>query len=119
MRTNLKVPFADKDEARRLGARWDAARKIWYIQNVENIEQFVRWMAPGTTKPAATVPVEKKVRPPPAPKTTQGAAFFSIRCDCLPWEPCQSCLAAVASAGWGEPVARQVEDGPDQFSLMI
>jgi hypothetical protein len=30
MRHDLKVPFADKDAAKKLGARWDAARKIWY-----------------------------------------------------------------------------------------
>ena len=25
MRTNLKVPYAEKDEAKKRGARWDAA----------------------------------------------------------------------------------------------
>lgn len=28
MRTNLKVPFAEKDEAKKLGARWDAAENL-------------------------------------------------------------------------------------------
>lgn len=27
----LKVPFKDKDEAKSLGAKWDATRKSWYI----------------------------------------------------------------------------------------
>ncbi|MFI3136422.1 MAG: DUF5710 domain-containing protein, partial [Methylococcaceae bacterium] len=27
----LNVPFAQKDEAKALGARWDAAQKKWYI----------------------------------------------------------------------------------------
>ena len=44
MRINLQVPFADKDKARGMGARWDAARKTWYVVDVENISQFMRWM---------------------------------------------------------------------------
>lgn len=44
MRTNLKVPYEEKDDAKKLGARWDAARKTWYVENVENIAQFMRWM---------------------------------------------------------------------------
>ena len=44
MRTNLVVPFAEKDEARRLGARWDLARRVWYVENVENLVPFLRWI---------------------------------------------------------------------------
>ena len=44
MRTNLKVPYEEKDDAKSFGARWDAARKTWYVENVENIAQFMRWM---------------------------------------------------------------------------
>ena len=44
MRTNLKVPFAEKDAAKRLGARWDAARKVWYVEDLENLKPFLRWM---------------------------------------------------------------------------
>jgi hypothetical protein len=39
----LNVPFAEKDEAKRLGARWDAARKKWYVPNGVDAEQFSRW----------------------------------------------------------------------------
>lgn len=52
MRTNLKVPYAEKDEARKLGARWDAARKTWYVENVENIAPLMRWMPKHLTEPA-------------------------------------------------------------------
>ena len=44
MRTNLIVPFAEKDEARRLGARWDMARRVWYVENVEDLVPFLRWV---------------------------------------------------------------------------
>nr|WP_232102429.1 DUF5710 domain-containing protein [Stutzerimonas stutzeri] len=27
----MKVPFAEKDEAKALGARWDPQAKVWYV----------------------------------------------------------------------------------------
>ncbi|HBD4305845.1 TPA: DNA primase, partial [Escherichia coli] len=30
-RIDINVPYNEKDEAKRLGARWDATRKTWYI----------------------------------------------------------------------------------------
>ena len=50
MRTNLNVPFAQKDRARKLGAQWDAAKKIWYIEDVEDVRPFMQWMAPHLLK---------------------------------------------------------------------
>jgi len=56
MRTNLIVPYSEKDAAKSLGAWWDPARKVWYIVNVERIDKFLRWMpahllvAHGTNK---------------------------------------------------------------------
>ena len=38
MRTDLKVPYAEKDQARKRGARWDAAKKVWFVENVENAQ---------------------------------------------------------------------------------
>jgi len=40
----LQVPFTEKDEAKRLGARWDSSRKTWYIP--EGLERlaFARWI---------------------------------------------------------------------------
>jgi hypothetical protein len=31
MRINLVTPFADEDAVKALEARWDAAKKVWYI----------------------------------------------------------------------------------------
>lgn len=53
MRVNLKVPFAEKDKARALGARWDVARKTWYIEDVEDLEPFLPWMAEHLKRPVA------------------------------------------------------------------
>lgn len=46
MRVNLTVSFEEKDKAKRLGARWDPARKTWYIQDVEDLTPFMPWITP-------------------------------------------------------------------------
>lgn len=43
MRVNLFMPFEERDQARRLGARWDAARKTWYVENPNDMQPFLRW----------------------------------------------------------------------------
>lgn len=45
MRINLKVPFEDKDKARAAGARWDVARKTWYVENAEDLKPFAPWIS--------------------------------------------------------------------------
>lgn len=42
--TMLKVPYAEKDEAKCLGAKWDAARKKWYVPAGVDAELFSRWI---------------------------------------------------------------------------
>jgi len=44
MITYLQVPYAEKERAKKLGARWDIARKTWYIENVVDVTPFMRWM---------------------------------------------------------------------------
>ncbi|MCE3263042.1 MAG: hypothetical protein K0R43_2121 [Pseudoduganella sp.] len=41
--TVLNVPYAEKDEAKSLGAKWDATRKKWYVPDGVNAEPFSRW----------------------------------------------------------------------------
>lgn len=59
MITYLNVPFAEKDEAKRLGARWNPARKSWYIENVEDITSFMKWMPEEYKKPHSAKTVKK------------------------------------------------------------
>ena len=40
----LVVPFAEKDEAKSMGARWDAAARKWYIPSDKDRESFKRWL---------------------------------------------------------------------------
>ena len=81
MRTYLNCPFDEKDQAKALGARWDAAKKRWYV-DVADLAPFSRWLseaggsaaaAPAPSRPARTGPAQ-----PPA----------HSGCDVLPWEPC-------------------------------
>lgn len=51
MRVNLKVPYEEKLEVKKLGARWDPGRRTWYIENVENVAPFLRWIPAHLTRP--------------------------------------------------------------------
>ena len=39
----LTVPFAEKDQAKALGAKWDAGKKVWVVR-VARREEFTRWL---------------------------------------------------------------------------
>jgi hypothetical protein len=45
MPTYLDVPYKDKDEAKKLGARWDAERKAWFVPDSINTVAFLRWLS--------------------------------------------------------------------------
>lgn len=56
MRVNLKVPYREKDLARQQGARWDLARRLWYVENKSDLAPFMRWMPEHLTRPYRKVP---------------------------------------------------------------
>lgn len=39
----LAVPYAQKDEAKSLGARWDATQKKWYVPAGKDLGLFAKW----------------------------------------------------------------------------
>lgn len=43
--TYLSVPYAQKDMAKALGARWDAANKKWYVPVDKDIAPFAQWLS--------------------------------------------------------------------------
>jgi len=61
MRVNLDCPYAEKDQAKSMGARWDAALRVWYVKDVEDLTPFMRWLGPQP-KPTLT---QKKSKPKP------------------------------------------------------
>lgn len=98
MRKNLLVPFAEKDEAKKLGARWDAARKVWYVENKEDMSLFVRWLNNDAVTGATDAPSPQQS--PTKRSHTNGIRFVGSDyvehprvCECLPWEVCKLCRA--------------------------
>lgn len=42
-RLNLAVPFAEKDEVKQLGARWDPVQRLWFVPPGLSPAPFERW----------------------------------------------------------------------------
>lgn len=42
-RIDLRVAFAEKDEAKALGARWDSVKRLWYVPAGVDSQLFKRW----------------------------------------------------------------------------
>lgn len=100
MRLNLKVPFAEKDEAKKLGARWDAGRKVWYVEGKEDLSPFSRWSPTphDASAAAAAVPTPKRATAQnmeSSGKVQVGSHYVEQPrvCDCPPWEVCDKCRA--------------------------
>jgi hypothetical protein len=97
MRFDLKVPFADKDTAKRLGARWDAARKIWYVVDKGGMAPFSNW-SPTPHDETSAAPAPKKSTPAKTEATGNvyvGSEYVAHPrvCECPPWEVCNKCRA--------------------------
>ena len=43
--TYLNCPFAEKDQAKALGARWDKNLKQWYVPADIALEPFKKWLS--------------------------------------------------------------------------
>ena len=43
-RVDLQVPFKEKDEARKIGAKWDPDNKTWYVPRGLNLKPFSKWI---------------------------------------------------------------------------
>ena len=53
--TLLDVPFKEKDEAKSLGAKWDAGAKKWYAPDGANLALFSAWLPVGSKVSAPVV----------------------------------------------------------------
>lgn len=96
MRINLNVPYAEKDAAKSLGAKWDMARRTWYLLDIEDLTPFMRWI-PKMTDTFTPAP-QRKAQNGRYRRATKHAKPFgttiSIKayCGCdhvLPWEDCE------------------------------
>ena len=57
---NLKVPFNEKDQAKSLGARWNAELKLWYVPQGVDSSPFEKWFT-SSPNAAPTQPIAKPV----------------------------------------------------------
>jgi len=42
-RTYLAVPYEERDQAKAIGARWDAVKKAWYVGLGVELEKIAKW----------------------------------------------------------------------------
>lgn len=88
MTTFLTVPFAEKDQAKHLGARWNAEKKKWYVPADADITPFKKWLGADTTigvRGSKSPPMEE------VGLTLTGADYVERAHDCVPWLPCEDC----------------------------
>jgi Domain of unknown function (DUF5710)/UvrD-like helicase C-terminal domain/AAA domain len=87
-RIDLRVPFEQKDQAKSAGARWDNAKKVWFIPPGVETSHFRQWM--GNTPAASAAPMQAR---------QQSAVLTTQRVDLnVPFE--QKDLARNAGARW-------------------
>lgn len=55
--TYLITSYHDKDQVKAFGARWDPARKQWYVPPGRDVEPFSAWLPQGTTVPVPDAPM--------------------------------------------------------------
>ena len=98
MRINLVTPIAEKDTVKALGARWDAAKKVWYITDVADLTPFLRWipdLEAATEKSGGKALVSAAaIRRSEGVITTPVVVVTGCDCRVLPWEDCEHTAGA-------------------------
>ena len=89
MRINLVTPFAEKDAAKALGARWDGAKKVWYITDVTDLTPFMRWIPnlEAASEPSGSAS-EAAVKQSSGVITKSTVVIPHCGCQVLPWVDC-------------------------------
>lgn len=92
----LKVPYAEKDEAKALGARWNKDRKAWYVPDGQDLAPFARWASGGDdAAPSASGRVDSYVG-----KSVAGQHYLALTHDCNPFVACEQCRPQLEKSGW-------------------
>lgn len=98
--TFLNVPYAEKDEARALGARWNPGRKKWYVPTGVPLEPFEKWLAKGAEGMPGAPGAGRSDGA--AAKLVTGAHYVELDHACNPFEPCAECARLLAGSRWLE-----------------
>ena len=98
----LTVPYAEKDEAKALGARWNPTKRRWYVPDGVATTPFEKWAAEGADAGAPTkggTAASGRVDSYQG-KTVVGKNYVALNHDCNPFEPCEQCTTALATSEW-------------------
>ena len=70
---SLKVPFNEKDQAKALGARWNAEMKLWYVPQGVDAAPFEKWFTatPVAITAKAVTAVNSNSKPVTSKSATQ------------------------------------------------
>jgi hypothetical protein len=98
--TFLNVPYAEKDEARALGARWNPGRKRWYVPTGVDLAQFEKWLDKSGAAAAEGGAAGSGRKDSAVAKLAVGANYVELAHDCNPFEPCAICAAELAGSPW-------------------
>jgi hypothetical protein len=60
---NLKVPFNEKDQAKSLGARWNAEAKLWYVPQGVEAAPFEKWLSSAPNLAPNMAPAQAAAKP--------------------------------------------------------
>ena len=102
MRINLVTPFAEKDAAKALGARWDSTKKLWYIVDVTDLTPFQRWIpnleavkqeSVGSDALPTWQAEAGQIRRAAGVITTSTVSMAHCGCKVRPWEDCEHSTA--------------------------
>lgn len=95
----LKVPYAEKDEAKSLGARWNPTRKCWYIPDGKDAAPFAKWVAEGAAAKAGAGEAPSS-RDAFGAKPVIGSKYIALEHACNPFEECPECRPKLVDSGW-------------------
>jgi hypothetical protein len=97
----LKVPYAEKDQAKALGARWNSERKTWYVPDGVDSAPFGQWLQAGDGGGAAGSGMAVKARVDAhAGEPVVGALYVALEHDCNPFAECAQCAPILEKSGW-------------------
>ena len=82
-----------------MGARWDTASKIWFVEGKLDMAPFSKWSPTphesldADARPQKSAPIAKQQT---AGKVIVGSEYIAQPriCKCLPWEVCDKCQSA-------------------------
>lgn len=96
----LKVPYAEKDQAKALGARWNSERKTWYVPDGQPSAPFEQWLVGAQDGAAANAAPAKVKVDSYASEPVTGTYYLALEHACNPFAVCPQCAPLLDKSGW-------------------